>query len=247
MGRRKMQEGICRLCKKKTKISFEHIPPKVAFNKHTKYRTIPFIEYVKNIDNPNYKPTGKLMQGGLGKYCLCQTCNSFLGQKYVPSYYRMAFVGKYVLQIYNAERVHFSMKLSPLKFLKQVLSMFISINEPWFTDEHNELLTFVKNPEKQNLNQRYRIYMYLNNTGNTRSIPWIYTNTYGLISEITFPPLGLVLSVDNSETIPQLAEITHFKNIDLNYDDTVNFKLNILPTHLPYPLDYRTQEEINKL
>jgi hypothetical protein len=43
-----------------------------------------------------------------------------------------------------------------------------------------------------------------------------------------------------------LTEITHFKNLDESYKDEVRFQLLNLPTHLPFPVDYRTQEEINE-
>ena len=49
-----MQNGICRICKRKTELSFEHIPPKAAFNKYTKFRSIPFLEYIQNLP-PQYR------------------------------------------------------------------------------------------------------------------------------------------------------------------------------------------------
>lgn len=245
MSRRKMQVGICRLCKKNTQLSFEHIPPKVAFNKHTKYRSVPFIEYIQNSRKLDYKPSGKIMQGGIGEYCLCRKCNSFLGEVYVPSYYRMALISKYILQSYEADSVHFmASNISPLKLLKQVLSMFVCINKPDFTNAFPELLTFIRNPKEQELSERYRIYMYLNNVGKTRNLSMMYTNHHGLVCEITFPPLGFVLNIDNPNPIPKLSEITHFKSVDLDYCDNVRFKMNVLPTHLPLVVDYRTEEEI---
>lgn len=249
MSRRKMQIGVCRLCKKNTELSFEHIPPKVAFNKSTKYRTVPFVEYMQNSHKPDYKPSGKILQGGMGEFCLCRNCNSFLGSNYVPSYYRMALIGKHLLQSYKAERFHFTgLELSPLKLLKQVLSMFVCINTPEFTNTYPDLLAFIKNPEEKALNERFRVYMYLNNVGKTRTIPWmIVTNRgRGFISEITFPPLGFVLSIDNENTIPELTEITHFKNVRLDYCGKVHFKMNVLPTFEPIAADYRTQEEIEQ-
>jgi len=247
MARRKMQKGICRLCKKTTELSFEHIPPKVAFNKFTKYRSIPFIEYVQNSRNPDYKPSGKLMQGGLGEYCLCRDCNSFLGNIYVPSYYRMALIGRNILQNYNVDKIHFkTTDLSPLRLLKQVLAMFICINKPEFTTSFPELLPFVRNPKEQFLPNRYRVYMYLNKIGKTRNLSMMYTNHHGLLCELTFPPLGFVLSIDNPNSIPSLTEITQFKNINLDFNGEIYFEMNVLPTHLPYVADYRTEEEIEE-
>lgn len=243
-----MQRGVCRLCKKTTDLSFEHIPPKVAFNATTKYRTLPFIEYVQNSTNPDFKPSGKLMQGGIGEYCLCPKCNSFLGNQYVPAYYRIALVSRYILQNHSeAEGIHFStVKLSPLRLLKQVIAMFVCINKPDFTDVNPELLNFIRDPNENALPQKFRVYMYLNKTGKTRSIPMMYSNQNGLMAEIAFPPLGFVLSIDHPHPIPYLSEITSFKNANLDYNDEVHFKLNVLPTYLPFPGDYRKEKEIEE-
>lgn len=47
MGRHRMILGICRLCGKDTLLSYEHVPPKVAFNKNTKFVSVDFSEYLK--------------------------------------------------------------------------------------------------------------------------------------------------------------------------------------------------------
>ena len=246
MARRKMQIGICRICKKKTELSFEHIPPKAAFNKYTKFRTIPYLEYVKNSHRENYKPMAKLQQGGVGDYCLCRKCNSFLGNNYVPDYFKLAQVAKDIYQNKNFEKVIFvTVEISPLRLLKQALAMFVCMNQPEFTDGEPELLNFIKNPEEQNLPDKFRVFMYLNYIGQIRKLTSMYTNHFGFVNELAFPPLGFVLSIDSNKSFP-LTEITHFKNINCEYRDSVNFQLLNHPTHLPYPVDYRTIEEIEE-
>lgn len=241
-----MQIGICRICKKKTELSFEHIPPKAAFNKYTKFRSVPYLEYVQNSHREDYKPTAKLQQGGVGDYCLCRNCNSFLGTNYVPDYFRMAQVGKSIFQNKDFQKAKFTtMEISPLKLLKQAIAMFVCMNEPNFTDEYPELLNFIKNPKENSLPDKFRVFMYLNHSGQIRKLTMMYTNIYGLINELAFPPLGFVLSIDSEATFP-LTEITHFKNIDIDYRGNVNYVLLNLPTHLPFPVDYRTLEEIDK-
>jgi hypothetical protein len=245
MSRRKMQNGICRICKKKAELSFEHIPPKVAFNKYTKFRSVPFLEYAQNSHKEDYKPTAKLQQGGIGEYCLCRNCNSFLGNNYVPDYFKMTQTAKAIFQKKDFSKAIFTTnEISPLRFLKQILSMFVCINKPDFTDEEPELLNFLKNPSENSLPDKFRVFMYLNHIGQIRNLTSMYTNVYGLVNELTFPPLGFVLSIDSSNPFP-LTEITHFKNISVDYRDEVNYGLFNLQTHLPFPIDYRTLEEIN--
>lgn len=246
MSRRKMQNGICRICKRRTDLSFEHIPPKSAFNKYTKFRSIPFLEYVKNSHKEDYKPKAKLQQGGIGQYCLCRVCNSFLGINYVPEYFKMAQVGSSIFMTRTFDKAIFTtIDISPLRFLKQIVAMFICINNSEFTDNKPELLKFIKDTKEKKLPDMFRVFMYLNNVGQIRSLTKMYTNKHGYINELTFPPFGFVLSMDSIFSYP-LTEITHFKNFDKNYRDEVGFELLNLPTYSPYPGDYRTQEEINE-
>lgn len=246
MSRRKMQNGTCRICKKNTQLSFEHIPPKVAFNKYTKFQTVPFLEYIQNSHLEDYKPTEKLQQGGIGNYCLCRNCNSFLGNNYVPDYFKMTQIGKAFFINKEFTKVTFSTKeISPLRFLKQIISMFICLNDSQFTDNEPELLSFLKNTSENNLPEKYRVFMYVNYIGKIRNLTGMYTNHYGLVNELTFPPFGFVLSIKSNKQFP-LTEITHFKNFDLSYKDEVKYELFNLPTHLPFPIDYRRMEEINE-
>ena len=51
MARHKMEFGTCRLCGKETDLSFEHVPPRVAFNRKTTYLSVEFDDFIK-VDNP---------------------------------------------------------------------------------------------------------------------------------------------------------------------------------------------------
>ena len=165
---------------------------------------------------------------------------------YVPDYFKMAQIGKIIFEDKNFEKAIFStVDISPLRLLKQVLAMFVCMNQPEFTDEDPELLRFIKNPKEQNLPNKYRVFMYLNHYGQIRKLTTMYTNHYGLVNELAFPPLGFVLSVNSDNYFP-LTEITHFKNIDADYLGAVNYELFNLPTHLPFPIDYRSLGEIDE-
>jgi hypothetical protein len=72
-----MPQGNCSLCGIFCDLTFEHVPPRSAFNKNTRYKTVPYEQVLKsdNILDANFK--GKIEQGGLGHYSLCSNCNSF--------------------------------------------------------------------------------------------------------------------------------------------------------------------------
>jgi hypothetical protein len=247
MASRKMEIGICRICKQYKELSFEHIPPKVAFNKNTKYYLIPNTEILTSKNFLEYKPSGKIKQGGIGCYCLCQECNSFLGRTYVPEFSALVNIGKDIVNKYKMNFIHFTAyKQFPLKILKQIISMFVCLNEPWYTEEYPELLNFIKNPNENILPEKYRVYIYLNNEGQIRNWGWTMSNIDGIFGELTFPPFGYILQINNEKPIRKLTEITNFKSYALNEQKDIEFTLFKHPTYSPIPLDFRTIKEINK-
>ena len=81
--------GKCCLCGQHKKLTFEHVPPKSAFNS-TKTKIVPGIEALK-------KPTSQMpwdlsglhskeQQRGTGDYYLCGECNSNTGSWYISHY-----------------------------------------------------------------------------------------------------------------------------------------------------------------
>ncbi|WP_321310614.1 hypothetical protein [Marinifilum fragile] len=252
MARHKMKYGVCRLCGNETNLSFEHVPPRLAFNKTTKYISVPFENYIKEKDPLNNIPKGKLMQGGVGYNSLCADCNSFLGRNYVSLYQDWVQAGYQMLKVGAFEYAKFELlPQRPLFLLKQIISMFLSINDEWYLEEYPELAEFVKNPSLKELPDRYQIYTYLNNEGDIRYLKHsvAYSPELGKpvnCSEIAFPPFGYVLTIGYGMQINKLTNITGFKSYSEN--ESVNLQLGIfkLPTYLPHPMDYRDKETIKK-
>lgn len=245
MGKKNTRQGICRLCKKTKELSFEHVPPKVAFNKNTKYYSIPHIDVLTAPNPLEFKPKGMIQQGGMGYYSLCRECNSFLGRHYVRDFAKWATIGMDINSKYNFSFAEIVMEnVNPLFILKQIISMFICMNEAWFTEEYHELLDFVKDPESRDLPERYKVYTYMNDQGQIRTWGWVQTNVYGALGEFAFPPFGYVLTLNEGYSAPNLTNITPFKNFENRRDLTVLVGLRKCPTYLAIPLDYRTKAEI---
>lgn len=245
MGKRNTKVGICRLCKNSKELSFEHIPPKVAFNKNTRYYSIPHQDVLTDPNPLEYKPKGMIHQGGLGYYSLCRGCNSFLGTHYVKDFAKWANIGMDINSKYTFNYAEILMeKVNPLFILKQIISMFICMNQPWFTEEYAELLDFVKDPGNRYLPERYKLYTYMNDEGQVRTWGWVQTNIYGALGEFTFPPFGYVLTLNEGYTAPNLTNITSFKNYESRRDLTVRLGLRKHPTYLAIPLDYRSKDDI---
>jgi len=140
-------------------------------------------------------------------------------------------------------------RLCPLPILKQMITMFFSVNSHPLRKGHEQLVRFVLNKEQKFLEPKYRFFTFYTKTRQFRF--WGMTgrlNTFTgkkcTYSEIVFPPFGYVMSFGSGPPDPRLSEITHFSRY--SYSDCVEMELGIpvLPTHLAYPGDYRTKHEI---
>lgn len=247
----KKQIGICRICGQEKELSFEHVPPRIALNKTTRHVSVPHEEWTK-IDNfLEYKPKGQVLQGGIGYYSLCRSCNSFLGQNYVRAYERWVQGGVEVISKYNVDLFKYiALEIEPLKIIKQVISMFISMNDEWYLEAYPELANFVKEPNSNHLPDKFRLFAYLNNQGQYRYIKHsvISQPNIGILNatELTFRPFGYVLTVDNPHNIFPFANITYFKDFKVGEAADIDMEIYKLPTYLPFvPLDYRSKEKIS--
>ena len=79
--------GICCICGQETDLTFEHIPPKAAFNRFN-LRLYDFLDYIVH-SNSKYMPAQK----GAGKYSLCASCNNLTGDWYGAAYAEFASQG----------------------------------------------------------------------------------------------------------------------------------------------------------
>lgn len=131
---KKRPVGYCALCGAYGQLTYEHIPPKAAFN------SVP----VKMYKGPELikKEPGKMpwdvheltytpQQKGAGKYSLCESCNNNTGSWYGAAYQDMA--QRIALALHNPE-IEDSHSIGikdvyPLRFLKQVIAMFCSVND----------------------------------------------------------------------------------------------------------------------
>lgn len=248
MAKRKMSSGICRLCGENKELSFEHIPPKSAFNSQTTYREVAFDEWA-NLDNPfDHKPRGKVIQGGTGFHALCRDCNSFLGREYVTAYQRWASIFMEA-SLTQTEVIELSaLSIQPLRILKQIIAMLVCINDKWYLKEYPDLAKFLKDPFSNELPENYRIFLYIKGAGNFRfkTHSTISDPSYGILNmtELAFAPFGYILTFDYQGVFPNMAEITSFKTYPPEENFNLSFALKRLSTWLPMQLDYRSREEI---
>ena len=75
--------GVCRLCGQKGELSFEHVPPKAAYNDQTVFRME--VEKFYELED-GQRPRGFQKRGGWGYHSLCIPCNNMTGRMYAPSF-----------------------------------------------------------------------------------------------------------------------------------------------------------------
>lgn len=142
------QKGMCALCGKECELTYEHIPPKAAFNsKPVKLYSgekilfdgdrLPWdFQGLKYIDR----------QKGSGKYSICQECNNNTGAWYGETYKSIAYIIAEALEMSKEEPIQGICieEVYGVRFIKQILSMFCSVND------YPALVGYLKTSETEN-------------------------------------------------------------------------------------------------
>ena len=245
----------CALCRNEEELTFEHIPPRAAFNSSA-VKPVTGDKLIGDDRMPwdmaGLKYTNQ--QCGMGKYSLCRKCNNNTGSWYAQDYIDIAYIidqcfKNGMLKVYNAIVIK---EVHPLRFIKQIISMFCSINN--FEDKRLDALReFVLNKNAKGLDRsKYRICYYFTESLLIKYAPFsvllktddISFNSI-VLSEITAYPLGFILYFDPDDSINYDGiDITSFS--DFNYDDlaTVILPFCIKEMNDLFPAHFRSKEEI---
>ena len=239
--------GSCHICGVVGPLSKEHVPPQAAFNDRRYIEAK--ADQVIGL-GPDEEIKGKIRQGGVSMYTLCPSCNNDTGRWYGKAFVDWCYQGMNILSRSNGNPSLIYLYHSfPLRIIKQIATMFFSVNGSRFTTVHPELAHFVLNKEKKYLPPRYRFFVYYNIEGRSRysgvtATLNIATGSSFTFSEISFSPFGYVLALDSEPPDKRLLEITHFARLGYNEFLDAELRLPVLPTHLYIPGDYRTKEKI---
>lgn len=250
MARSRKRYGQCHLCGFKGPLSFEHVPPRAAFNN----KPVLLFKLDQALEwDPDFRPTGgKVQQKGAGAYTLCERCNNKTGSWYGRFFVDWCHQSMLILERTGGRPSLFYLNyLFPLPVIKQVVTMFFSVNGPAFSQDHPELVQFVLDRKRKYLPPRYRFFTYFTGAGRLRSMGPVgklnmKTHSIQLMSEVAFPPLGYVMSLKGEPPDARLFEITHFTRFDYEKFDVMELRLPVMPTHMPIPGDYRTEDEIRE-
>lgn len=251
MARSRKVTGTCHLCGNYGPLSFEHVPPRAAFNDRpvVRYRA----EEVFNL-GPDDKPAGggTIQQKGSGAYTLCGRCNNVTGSWYGRHFVDWCWQGMHILaRSGGSPSLIYLHYVFPLSIIKQIFTMFFSLHSERYREKHEEIVRFLLNREAKYLPPNYRVFVYFMGEGRPRfsgtsALLNLGAGQMQLMAELAFPPFGYLLTYGGPPPDERLFEITHFARYSYEEFAVMELRLPVLPTYLHFPGDYRTREQIHR-
>ncbi len=250
MSRRKIY-GICHICGQNRELSFEHLPPKKAFNNHSLHiaNSSDILRHLNKKDFEDIK--GKISKRGFGDYTLCNKCNNDTGAWYGNAYISWAYqAAAFLISTKGMPLQYYPYKIFPLRVIKQIICMFLSANGPDFRIKYPELEYFVLNKNRKYLTPSLRIFCYYNPGKVVRKSGIVTligaTGSLTVLSEISYFPFGYIMYFNDCILPERFIDISFFSRY--NYDDfkVVPLKIPSYEIYSWYPGDFRKREQFVK-
>ncbi|MGJ8744433.1 hypothetical protein [Polaribacter sp.] len=231
-----IKNGICRLCGNNAKLTFEHIPPKGAFNSSPVY----FQDAENLSDKSNYKYGGKKRSNkGAGGYHLCKSCNNNTGSWYANNYIDFVKLGAYVMthRVYANNFICAEYTIKPLNVIKQILTMFIALESSGYLIKIAGLREFILNKHNQALPTNIKIFMYMTSSIKLRNaLSWSNVDgVFRTFGEISYIPFGFHISIDSPPINRPFCDITSFSKQKFNEELIVKLPLRHLIPNKQFP------------
>jgi hypothetical protein len=252
--------GICRICLKRTRLTYEHVPPRRAYNRN------PVVAHTLNHPAAS---TGRIPLGVVAKYragmgvtTLCGDCNGFTAKYYGEAFadwvrQALVFADTYSRADGQENEIHLPFEIEPLSVIKQIATMALAVASPSSIDANRELRRFVLMPFERYVPVDYTFRVYLNprrsnwtepqNRMNGTSVIMNIANRTAIhtLADIAFPPLGYWVAWNDGPMSPldeflRLADINSFGNA--RYRETKKIWLK-MPVRLPVgPVAFHGQQ-----
>lgn len=220
--------GICCICGRETELTFEHIPPRAAFN-HFNLRLYDFFNYTLH-NNTKYTPAQK----GAGKHSLCSSCNNLTGEWYGAAYAEFASQGMAYYRKQSQGLLSVPYTIYPLRVLKQIISCFASVNGSSWCKQNPMIKEFLLDPYERRLPHNFDIRMYMQEKGRTKLNGIVgqmnaFTGERFVGSEWGYIPFSYIYICDKTYTnyrvLNELFPVLSF--LRYSYDDRATVYLNI--------------------
>lgn len=251
MSRKKKVMGVCHICGDYTELTFEHVPPEAAFNDRKviqpKFEDVIKMDDLDDLD----RLKGMQSQRGIGGYTLCSDCNSKTGAWYGNAFVDWVYQGLQISDYAShAPSLFYTFRIFPLRIIKQIVSMFFSVNPHGFGYANEDLVRFVLNRESKYLKPKFKFYMCFNLSDRSRQsgVSGMLSLNDGVamraFSEISFVPFTYVMCLDSTPPDKRLVDISFFANYGFNDWKDVQMRIPVLPIYTWIPGDYRSRETV---
>jgi hypothetical protein len=154
--------GLCHICGVYSKLSFEHVPPRAAYNDQRVFEADIQAMVDGKWDGQQQPLQGKWVQRGAGKETLCEKCNSDTGAWYGPTYVSWA---KQAVELLGRSGGQLSLAypytIHPLRALKQVVTMFCSACGPSLQEKFPDITRFILQRGQRDMPHDLRVFAYL--------------------------------------------------------------------------------------
>ena len=232
----RVHQGYCQLCNQFESLTFEHVPPKAAFNDHLVYMQ----GHEELVEEKSFRyGKHKRSHRGFGGYTLCAQCNNNTGDWYAPAFVSFAKQGMEHFKEFDIPQDKFEAEyiLKPLNVLKQILTMFMSADKGKQLSSEKELVDFLLNKESSSLPSKFKVYLYTTLSKHKRMIGpcVVYDPELGIQkwSEINFQPFGYLLADDSFPAHPDMVDISSFSNYKYNQRAVIALVLPYLHIETP--------------
>lgn len=255
--------GKCALCGKECELTFEHIPPRAAYNSERARPVLGKILLSKEVlqfeNRMPWDTTGlqyQNQQKGMGMFSLCADCNNNTGSWYGDAFVEFAKRANVAMHKYPVEEDGQVVlcDLYPLRIIKQILSMFCSINGAK-CKELEPIREFVLNRDAVGLDKsKFKLSMYFTKSdlikyaGFTCLIKDMFENPKAIwVSEITAYPFGFLLYL-NPTADWEYKGTDMMACAEMGYDETKNI---VIPWKIEemndfFPEFFRSKDEIRQ-
>jgi hypothetical protein len=240
--------GKCHICGVFGQLTYEHVPPKKAFNDGgglvASLQDYLDAEERGGPEKVRYSKNRK----GFGRYSLCQRCNNETGALYGPEYIGWAYQG--VRYMGASDALALPYHIFPGRIAKQIITMFASANGAGFFDANPDLRKFVLDRDAVGIPPKFRLYCYRTSQNSERF------RTSGIIgmmdlggkaprifSEISFVPFGYILTIDSAPPVSDLLDITFFCHEHYGQYRDLHLPIPSKETHSHFPGDFRNKAE----
>lgn len=244
-------EGFCRLCGNYGKLSFEHIPPKKAFNNNQ--------QLLRTMEDHLSKRPYSRFRKGLGKHSLCEKCNNDTGGWYGDAFVSWTKQGfDWLDRVHGEKMLNLPYYIKPLNVLKQVMTMTMAMSAEASINAHRELRRFILNPKQMYMPSDYRAFVYFGLKGQLRfNSGMAILDTKGggsdfIVAEVALPPFGYCITrpVGKNKSLAEskgLYDITWFSRFRLNEWTQIHLRIPTRETNFPSPLDYRNMQGVEEV